>query len=534
MLSIHSMDSQMTNKRIKTAGYRRAICRLIVKESYRNATDTFNRNYHRIGTDAELSYGTLAGDIEQEGFLLISAKQQTARRILQEFGFDPDTGKYAGATFPEEYKNDVCQMITIDPNQCMVGITPGWHKEEMDPNTLASEEIGTDEECLIDQSKSNPGTDKNSDDTAQLLQENDVSQPDTEEFQVVKKRRGKRDETPAEKKLGTAVGYIQWYNSVVKHEYYGIIHPVSIEQNSRDVVYISIDAVYVDQQVQKRRKPGSQLSQPDTNTLNVINNNADCNHSDAKGEKKKRIGHMNIKIESGFSYYFISSIQTDEAFKEMVAVIMKNALYKKYLIFMTDGEVAINDKIKEYCHMWKYHVELDWIHLEHKCYDRLSNALKGKRVPDPRGNIEYYKRGPKKGQIKSQDYTAQSRLYARAISRILWVGNVNEAIHFLEHIDSNAVHDPSEIDQLITYLKNKIDWIPCYSLRRKTGLKNSSNGVEGQNNMNVAERQKNNEASWRPDGSSALTAIQTLIDNKEDEAWFYRNTITFSMVEKSN
>lgn len=437
---------------------------------------------------------------------MLQKKLETTREILTQFGFSPDTGLYLGERFPAEYSNDICEMITIDPVEFSKDITPGWVVEEIQPEKLATEESQDSEQS--------------------------ASVPDLEEFTVKKKRRGKRIEVPGDEKKTICFDFAQWYNSVTKHEYYGIIHPCTIEKDSAEVVYISIDAVYVDKQVKTRSNPAIVKDQT-TDSTKKETKSKKAGKAGKGNEEEKRIGHMNIKVESASSSYYITSIDTDESFKQLVAVIMNNGLYRKYMIFMTDGELAINDKIKTYCGQWKYQVELDWIHLEHKCYDRLSNAIKGKRVPDPRGETKYYKKGPKKGQIKEQEYTSQSRLYARAVTRILWPGNVDEAICFLKNINKNAIKNQEELDKLITYLNNKKSWIPCYAMRKKAGLKNSSNGVEGQNNMNVADRQKNNEASWRPEGSSYLAALQTLFDNHEDDEWFHQGKIAFKISDRS-
>ena len=81
-LSIHAVNSKASALRLKTAGYRRSICLLAKNNSFRSATDIFNQAYHRNGTGDELAYGTIAGDIEQEGkdarFWNTSAKQRRA------------------------------------------------------------------------------------------------------------------------------------------------------------------------------------------------------------------------------------------------------------------------------------------------------------------------------------------------------------------------------------------------------------------------------------------------------------------------
>jgi hypothetical protein len=138
-------------------------------------------------------------------------------------------------------------------------------------------------------------------------------------------------------------------------------------------------------------------------------------------------------------------------------------------------------------------------------YDKLSIALKARRIPDPRVPPISYKRGKNKGKIKSMSMTSISRLYARAVCSILWVGNTDEAIAYLENINPDDVQNPDELQAIITYLKNKRKWITCYARRRRAGLRNSSNGVEGLNLTIVARRQKHNGMAWLI-GSGILAA----------------------------
>ena len=47
--------------------------------------------------------------------------------------------------------------------------------------------------------------------------------------------------------------------------------------------------------------------------------------------------------------------------------------------------------------------------------------------------------------------------------------------------------------------------------------------------MNVVDRQKNNKTSWRPEGSSYLASIKTMLDNGESEDWFVYGKISFML-----
>ena len=547
-LSIHTVIGKMTNKRIKTAGYRKIICEYAISNSFRKLCKTFNDSYHRTDTDQELFYGTIAGDIEQEGQLLIDAKRQSTREILARHGFDPDTGLYPGEELPEEYQNQVCEMIELNIDQLMIDVTPGWKNEteHLTPETTTDNEVkglvgdlipeGFQQEEAPKGERSEKGKDK-----SQVKH----SEPDREEMHLKPHRRRKRVEVAPEKKESSCSKFIKWFNSVAKREEYGITKTWLIEKDSAEVVYIMIDVVYVTRQVKNRVKyidEGEGKENASINSKEAENSKESGSSKKAEKNKEaennpidedeehKRIGHLNIRVETNNKHYLITSLDKDEAFKELVAVVLKNKLYKKYFIFFIDGEQDIADNIDKYFAKWKRAVKLDWMHLEHKCFDRLSNALVSRREPDPRGEKEYYKQKSKQDQIKRQDMIAKSRLYARAIIRILWTGNVEMAKAYLDNLDPNEVSKPGEIARLKKYFSNKQDWITCYALRKKAGLRNASNGVEGQNNTTVAIRQKHNGTSWRPSGSGALSSLSTLYSNGEEINWFYKGIIDFTIM----
>lgn len=503
-MSIHLIAGKATNLRIKTAGYRKIICLLTRNNTFRNAAEIFNETYHRKGTSSELSYGTLAGDIEQEGRLIIERRKQVARDILRCHGFS-ENGRYPNGELPEEYRNKLCSMIILSGEDLAQEVIPGWKGKD-----TQVEQPDMTSDLVADLTETTPETGE----TTATGQE--YSQPDLDCFEVKKHRRGKRQEVEDAAKEDVCVNFVKWFNKMSQKEFYGIIHNWQIEKNTNEVVYISIDAVLVDKQAKTRRKGGEK--QTDTSTA-------------TDEEKTKKISHMNIKVEVGTTSYYLTSIDTEEAFVQLVALILANKLYKRYMVFFLDGEVSIAEHIKLYCGQWNYVIYLDWLHLEHKCFDLLSMAISGKRIVDPRGTVEYYSRGEKKGQIKSREFTSLSRLYARALVRILWVGNVEEAKTYLANIDPKEIKNPKERDHLVQYLENKKKWITCYALRKKAGLKNSSNGVENQNQEIVASRQKNNRCSWRPEGSSFLSAIATLFCNNESDEWFYDGKISYEFAE---
>jgi hypothetical protein len=64
-------------------------------------------------------------------------------------------------------------------------------------------------------------------------------------------------------------------------------------------------------------------------------------------------------------------------------------------------------------------------------------------------------------------------------------------------VDKSKVKNATKLDELIKYLERVRNYIPNYALRKKLGLRNSSNLVEKANAVVVAKRQKNNGMSRR-------------------------------------
>ena len=69
------------------------------------------------------------------------------------------------------------------------------------------------------------------------------------------------------------------------------------------------------------------------------------------------------------------------------------------------------------------------------------------------------------------------------LMNILWVGNVVGAIEYLTELPCNYVKSEENRQKLIRYLQNKESVIACYAVRRRLGLRISSNVVEKANDL---------------------------------------------------
>ena len=118
------------------------------------------------------------------------------------------------------------------------------------------------------------------------------------------------------------------------------------------------------------------------------------------------------------------------------------------------------------------------------------------------------------------------------IAALLWVGKVDKAVAVLCNINTDMIKSKDAIEGLIGYLNRNWSYIPCYALRKKLGLRNSSNQGEKANDLTVSERQKHNGMSWSKKGSSSLASITSLHQNNEQMNWLLEKRIEFKIVNK--
>lgn len=258
---------------------------------------------------------------------------------------------------------------------------------------------------------------------------------------------------------------------------------VEIDYNS--CVYICIDDVGVKHQKEKR------------------------NGSNQKQSKTVQTTDINIEYQG--KKYSIANVGMAEAFRRLNAFLLKNDLIAdKHLIFMTDGAADIRKAIETYFPYLNVEkcIILDWFHLKKHCYETMSMAI--------RGNKEY-------------KHTIQAEF-----NRLIWIGDIDKAIHYLEQIDKDHIKNLYKMTETIDYLKRKKPFVRCYALRAELGLPNSSNPVEKDNDLNVAARQKHNGMAWSYEGSGALSKITVAFRNEEIEEWLKNRTIPFTMPANSS
>lgn len=251
---------------------------------------------------------------------------------------------------------------------------------------------------------------------------------------------------------------------------------LEIEANPEDCVYISIDDIGVKHQKASRNQEETKDSKYVENTV--------------------------VHIQYGMASYALTSIGMREAIKLVLSFLLFNNLLNKELIFFTDGAKNIKSHIESVFSFHPYTVILDWFHLKKKCQELLSMSIKGK---------------------ESRNEVLEKLL------RILWAGDVEAAIEYLRNLPSAKIKSDKWLEEQIGYLERKKEMIKCYAVRAKLGLRNSSNPVEKENDILVAQRQKHNGMSWSKNGSGSLAAIKMVFQNGYEDIWFHQEQISFTI-----
>lgn len=225
-------------------------------------------------------------------------------------------------------------------------------------------------------------------------------------------------------------------------------------------------------------------------------------------ENKHYIRHTVVHIQQGLGKYILDGLGINKMLIVLTAFLLHNNLFEnKCLIFFTDGADDIKNAIKNVFGWRTYRIILDWYHLKKKCQERLSMAMNGREVRNE--------------ALKN-------------ILIFLWLGKVDAAIGYLRGLGSNKIKSKDDIEKLIAYLERNWSHIPCYALRKRLGLRISSNRGEKANDLVVAKRQKHNGMSWSKPGSSGLANVSAIFLNKEDENWINRRQLKFKLVSCDN
>jgi len=221
-------------------------------------------------------------------------------------------------------------------------------------------------------------------------------------------------------------------------------------------------------------------------------------------EKREMVNNTVAHLQNGSNKtYTLNTYNIMQMMKFVLAFLLQNELMSKPgpVVFFTDGARDLRSSIQNMFSFLPFKIILDWYHVEQKCKDLLSMAINGKQV---------------KQQVLSD------------LLAWLWLGKVDRAVKVLSDLKEDTIKNKNERDNLIKYLHRNQDCIPCYALRKKLGLRISSNPVEKANDVVVSNRQKHNGMSWSRDGSTSLATLTTLRRNGEEMNWLLKRDIAFT------
>lgn len=225
-------------------------------------------------------------------------------------------------------------------------------------------------------------------------------------------------------------------------------------------------------------------------------------HSSATPEEQKRIHHTVARVAQGASAYLLTGQGVANVLRWVLAFLLHNQLLSYNLIFFADGQRSLHAAILQAFAWFKpIQIILDWYHLMEKCKQQLSLGMKGRT-------------------LRNQALDT--------LRPLLWHGCIDRAIATLQAIPAEQIKDQKALDDLIGYFERNRSHIPCYAVRKKLGLRNSSQAGEKANDLIVSSRQKHNGMSWRLRGSAALAAITAMLKNKELLGWLGNQSLAFS------
>lgn len=231
-------------------------------------------------------------------------------------------------------------------------------------------------------------------------------------------------------------------------------------EDPENTTNISIDDVCVKEQKPERENKKSKIDREN------ISEQAKETSNLLSGKKKKRKYAYNTvaHIENKEGQYSFVNQGVANILVIIVSFILHNELLNTTWIFFLDGQRNLYTTIIERL-FWKhnYGFILDWYHLKKKCETQLSLAMNNrKKRNEILGKILYYS----------------------------WFGCIKKVYDVIDKIPKDYIKNQDALRVLKGYYERNYDYIPNYALRKKLSLRNSSNRVEKENDILIADRQK--------------------------------------------
>jgi hypothetical protein len=219
-------------------------------------------------------------------------------------------------------------------------------------------------------------------------------------------------------------------------------------------------------------------------------------------QKRKYVHNTIAHIAHAGTSYIISGHGVAYVLRLVLVFLLHNHLLQYNLLFFVDGQRTLYSTIlRVFAWFRPIQLILDWYHLKKRCEQQLSLALKGRMIRN---------------------------VVLEQLLPCLWHGCVDRAIAVLQTIEPSKIKNQEALTNLIGYLERNRPYLPCYAVRKRLGLCNSSNRGEKANDLVVSDCQKHNGMSWSRGGSVALATVTALVRNQEYTRWFQTRTLSFS------
>jgi hypothetical protein len=268
-------------------------------------------------------------------------------------------------------------------------------------------------------------------------------------------------------------------------------NPVGYEEPDT-AINVSIDDVLTKEQ-KEHRVQGAAAASPTS-----------VESTKSSAEKPRKCVHVTVAhVQVGAERRVFVAVGMMLACLLVMAFLVTNKKLRSSWMFFVDGQRSLQDVIvRVFAWQGTLQILLDWHHLVKKCKEGLSSALNSRHVRNA---------------------------VLKEVVRKLWYGNIDAAIAYLRKVDPKHIKATEAIERLVGYLERNRLHIPCYAVRRRLGLRNSSNRGEKANDLVVSARQKHNGMSWSKVGSAALATLSALVRNDNHGRWFEKRTVDFRL-----
>jgi hypothetical protein len=278
-------------------------------------------------------------------------------------------------------------------------------------------------------------------------------------------------------------------------------------EDSRHCVYIHLDDVGVKEQKQQRGPRHAKAVAEEVEAPSILSSSpppaSDGSEKGTRPMVQNTVGYIEHQGKS----FTLTARSVGEVVTFILAFLLNHDLAKLKLMVCTDGQRSLQDAVLAF---FSWHpcvtLLLDWFHLVKKFKEDLSLACKGREIRNR---------------------------HLKPLLTWLWFGRVDQAKAYLLTISASDLKNAKMIDRLCGYLERNRKWIPCYALRSKLNLPNSSSPAERCNNLVTARRQKRHGMSWSENGSYALTALNAVTLNGAARQWAEHRTMPFALVAKA-